>query len=98
SLDEIGARSLLLVRLFLESVRRAGGHVLGGVGRVFELVACNIDRRAQGVAGALLHLSAGISHLILQLLRGAGILLLAKIRLLGLVQITHVALFSAVGV
>ena len=64
---------LWTTRLLARHAREHGpaAGILGGVGSVFELVACNIRRRAQGVAGALLHLSAGISHLVLQLLRGA---------------------------
>ena len=46
-----------------EFLRRAGGHVLGGVGHVFELVPCNISRRAHRVAGALIYLSAGSATL-----------------------------------
>src|SRR5258705_2445037 len=96
ALNEIGAGALLLAALFLQLVHGSGGHVLGGVSRLLELVARNIGRRSQSIARALLHFGPSISHLILQVLRGAGILALGKIRL-GQVQIAHDSPFQVFG-
>lgn len=81
--DEVGSGQLLLARLALNMVHRAGSHVLDGIGRFLKRVARNIARCLYGGAGTLLHLASSGCRLILQLLRRAEIPVLGEIRFVG---------------
>lgn len=97
SLDEVGARALLVARVVSDLLSRPGGHVLGGVSRFLELFACHVGRGSQCVSGALLHFGSGVRDLILQVLRRARGLVQAVTHGVGQVQIAHDVFLSCAG-
>jgi hypothetical protein len=68
----------LFTGVVLKAIGCSRRDVLGGIGRLLELIARFVRGRSQSIARALLHVGSGIGHLVLQVLRGTRTLVLRR--------------------